>query len=107
MATKEQEMRSASALTNGMVPGRFSAQRNAWQVIVDLPDKPSIYRIFNSAPHDPSESGNSLLVFVEEPARRLRLPPGNSIDVLAKAIRVQAGTDGRSETAEGWYALLP
>jgi hypothetical protein len=107
MAVKKQQTGSAAQKGNGAgngVPiGHFSASRTRWQVIVDNVDKASVYRIFNSA-----EAANALLVRVDEPPRQVLVAPGNSLDVLAKVIRVRAGagTDADAETDEGWYALV-
>ena len=100
----------ARALGDGVgiqVPaGRILANRARWQTILHAPDKPSIYRLFNAAPRRASVPGNSMIVEIDHGKRPLRLDPGSSVDVMARHIRVKAGTDGETHTVEGWYVLV-
>jgi hypothetical protein len=102
MASKKTAPSGAPANGVGIqVPaGRILANRVHWQTVLHAPGKPAIYRLFNAAP------GNSLIVEVDRGKRPLRVDPGSSADVLARQIRVKAGTGGDAHTVEGWYVLV-
>ena len=86
--------------------GRILAGRAHWQTVLLAPGKPSIYRLFNAAPRPASGPGNSMIVEVDHGKRPLRVDPGSSVDVMAKHIRIKAGTGGETHTVEGWYVLV-
>jgi hypothetical protein len=87
--------------------GRIAASRTHWQVVLDARSKPSIYRIHNSLPAARGQTGNALVVEVDGSKRPIQVGPGSSTDVLAKRIRVKAGSGGgASTTVEGWYVLV-
>jgi hypothetical protein len=86
--------------------GRIHAGRNRWQTVFVAPQKPSIYRLHNAAPRRPAETGNAMIVEIDGSKRPVHVEPGASIDVMAKRIRVKAGTGGESQTIEGWYVLV-
>ena len=86
--------------------GRILANRTHWQVVLHAPGKPSIYRLFNAAPRRAGVPGNGMIVEVDHGKRPLRVDPGSSVDVLARHIRVKAGTGGNGPTVEGWYVLV-
>jgi hypothetical protein len=86
--------------------GRIAANRAHWQTVLLAPDKPSIYRLFNAAPRPASGPGNSMIVEVDRGKRPLRVDPGSSVDVMARHIRVKAGTGGETHDVEGWYVLV-
>ena len=89
-----------------MPTGRILAHRSHWQVVLHAPDKPSIYRLFNAAPRRAGSPGNGMIVEVDHGKRPLRVDPGSSVDVLARHIRVKAGTGGAMHTVEGWYVQV-
>src|SRR3954471_5742338 len=84
--------------------GRILANRVHWQTVLHAPGKPSIYRLFNAAP--PRQVGNAMIVEVDHSKRPLRVDPGSSVDVMAKHIRVKAGTGDDAHTVEDWYVLV-
>ena len=86
--------------------GRLHAGRNRWQTVFVALDKPSIYRLHNAAPARPTEQGNVMIVEVDGSKRPLHVEPGASIGVMAKRIRVKAGTGGVTQTVEGWYVFV-
>ena len=86
--------------------GRILASRAHWQTVLLAPDKPSIYRLFNAASGRAGAPGNSMIVEVDRGKRPLRVDPGSSVDVMARHIRVKAGTEGETHTVEGWYVLV-
>lgn len=86
--------------------GRIHAGRARWQTVLVAPDKPSIYRLFNAGPRRPNESANAMMVEIDGSKRPVRVDPGSSIDVMARRIRVQAGSGGDGDTIEGWYVLV-
>ncbi len=86
--------------------GRIRAGRTRWQTVFDARDKPMVYRIHNAQPRDSADPGNDLIVEADGAKRPLRLEPGTSVDVLAKKIRVKAGTGGSTVLTEGWYVLV-
>ncbi len=47
-----------------------------------------------------------MMVVIDGSKRPLRVDPGSSIDVMAKRIRMRAGSGGGSDTIEGWYVLV-
>ncbi len=86
--------------------GRIRAGRTRWQTVFDARDKPLVYRIHNAQPRDSADPGNVLIVEADGAKRPIRLEPGTSVDVLARKIRVKAGTGGSTALAEGWYVLV-
>jgi len=87
--------------------GRIKASRTRWQTIFDGHDKPVIYRLCNTQPSDRGDPGNSLVVDVDGVARRqVKVEVGASVDVMARKIRVKAGSGGTSHFVEGWYVLV-
>jgi hypothetical protein len=86
--------------------GRIGADRNHWQTIFDARDKPSIYRLYNGVPADSEDPGNSMVVEVDGAKRTIQVDAGTSVDVLAKKIRVKAGTGGAGPSVEGWYVFV-
>jgi hypothetical protein len=86
--------------------GRIVANRLRWQTVLMAPAKPSIYRLHNAQPRRAGERGNAMLVEIDGSKRQLRVDPGASIDVMAKRIRVKAGSGGEEPTVEGWYVLV-
>ena len=87
--------------------GRIRAGRTRWQTVFDARDKPMVYRIHNAQPRARTDPGNSLIVDVDGVAsRQIQVGVGASVDVLAKKIRVKAGTGGSTTLAEGWYVLV-
>ena len=86
--------------------GRILANRVHWQTVLHAPDKPSIYRLFNSPPRRAGEPANNMIVEVDQRKRTLRVDPGSSIDVMGGSIRVKAGTGGDTNTVEGWYVMV-
>jgi hypothetical protein len=87
--------------------GRIAANRLHWQVVLDAPGKPMIYRLHNSRPSGRGQSGNAMIVEVDGSKRTLHVAPGSSTDVLGKRIRIKAGTGGgATDTVDGWYVLV-
>jgi hypothetical protein len=86
--------------------GRILADRTRWQTVLHAPDKPSIYRLFNSAPRRPGDPANAMIVEVDRGKRPVRVDPGSSVDVMGGSIRVKAGTGGETHTVEGWYVMV-
>ena len=88
--------------------GRIRAGRTRWQTVFDGHDKAMVYRIYNAPPRDRSDPGNGLIVDVDGVAsRQIQVGVGGSVDVLAKKIRVKAGTGGSTTVlVEGWYVLV-
>ena len=86
--------------------GRIGASRSRWQTIFDARDKPSIYRLYNGIPADPEDPGNSMVVEVDGAKRTIQVDAGTSVDVLAKKIRVKAGTGGAGPSVAGWYVFV-
>ncbi len=86
--------------------GRIGAGRSRWQTIFDARDKPSIYRLYNGVPADPEDPGNNMVVEVDGAKRTIQVDAGTSVDVLAKKIRVKAGTGGAGPSVEGWYVFV-
>ena len=87
--------------------GRIAANRLHWQIVLDAPGKPSIYRLHNSLPAARGRTGNALIVEVDGRKQTLHVAPGSSADVLGKRIRVKAGTGGGAvDTVDGWYVLV-
>ena len=86
--------------------GRILADRVRWQTVLVAPDKPSIYRLFVAGPRRPDEAANAMMVEIDGSKRPLRVDPGSSVDVMAKRIRVKAGTGGEGSTIDGWYVLV-
>jgi hypothetical protein len=86
--------------------GHIHASRGRWQTVFVAPQKPSIYRLHNATPRRPNETGNPMIVEVDGSKRPVHVEPGASIDVMAKRIRVKAGTGGDSQTIDGWYVLV-
>lgn len=88
--------------------GRIRAGRARWQTVFDGRDKAMVYRLYNAPPRDRNDPGNSLIVDLDGVAsRQIQVGVGASVDVLAKKIRVKAGSGGSTTVlAEGWYALI-
>ena len=86
--------------------GRIGADRTHWQTVFEARDKPSIYRLHNGSGDPPAIPGNAMLVEVDGAKRTIKVNAGTSVDVLAKKIRVKAGTGGEGSTVEGWYVLV-
>lgn len=86
--------------------GRIGADRVHWQTVFDARAKPCIYRLYNGAPRDPADPGNVMIVEVDGMKKTLTVRAGTSVDVLAKHIRVKAGSGGHASTIEGWYVLV-
>lgn len=82
--------------------GRIAADRMHWQTVFDARDRPSIYRLHNGA----DEDGNAMIVEVDGAKRTIKVNVGASVDVMAKRIRVKAGTGGKTPYIEGWYVLV-
>ena len=82
--------------------GHIGADRIHWQTIFDARDKPCIYRIHNSS----ADPGNAMIVEVDGARRTLKVNVDTSVDVMAKRIRVKAGTGGKSPRVEGRYVLI-
>lgn len=86
--------------------GRIGADRNHWQTVFDARDKPYIYRLYNGSTRGPSDAGNGMIVEVDGAKRTIKVNAGTSVDILAKRIRVKAGTGGTTTSVEGWYVLV-
>ena len=87
--------------------GRIAANRTHWQVVLESPGKPYLYRLHNSRPSGRGQIGNAMVVEVDGGKRPLHIGPGSTADVLGKRIRVRAGTGGgESSTVDGWYVLV-
>jgi hypothetical protein len=87
--------------------GRIAASRIHWQIVLDAPGKPSVYRLHNSRPSGRGQPGNAMVVEVDGRKRTLHIAPGSSADALGKRIRVKAGTGGgATDTVDGWYVLV-
>jgi len=87
--------------------GRIKASRTRWQTIFEAGDKPLVYRLCNVQPRDRADPGNALIVDVDGVARRqVHVEVGASVDVMARKIRVKAGSGGTSHLVEGWYVLV-
>jgi hypothetical protein len=85
--------------------GRIAADRTHWQTVLEARDKPSMYRLCN-APRTADEPANAMIVEVDGAKRTIKVSAGTSLDVLAKRIRVRAGTGGKTPFVEGWYVLV-
>ena len=89
--------------------GRIAANRTHWQVVLESPGKPYLYRLHNSRPsgrgQKSSPIGNAMVAEVDGGKRPLHIAPGSSADVLGKRIRVKAG-GGETVTVDGWYVLV-
>src|SRR4029453_18790656 len=83
--------------------GHIGADRVHWQTVFDARDKPCIYRLYNGSSRDPDDPGNAMIVEVDGAKRTLKVSAGTSVDVLAKRIRVKAGTGGTTTSVAGWY----
>jgi hypothetical protein len=87
--------------------GTIATTRTHWQVVLEAPGKPYLYRLHNSRPSGRGGSSNAMVVEVDGAKRPLHLAPGSSADVLGKRIRVKAGTGaGAADTVDGWYVLV-
>ena len=86
--------------------GRIGADRVHWQTIFDARSKPCIYRICNGSSSDSDDPGNDMIVEVDGAKRTIKVAGGTSVDVLAKRIRVKAGTGGTTTSVTGWYVLI-
>ena len=87
--------------------GRIAVNRIRWQTIFDARDKPSIYRIHNGSGRSAVDPGNAMIVEVDGAKRTIKVNAGTSVDVMAKKIRVKAGTGGETSWVKGWYVLVP
>ena len=85
--------------------GRIAADRRHWQTVLESRDKPNIYRLCNTA-RAADEPANTMIVEVDGAKRTITVNAGASVDVMAKRIRVRAGTGGQTSSIEGWYALV-
>jgi hypothetical protein len=85
--------------------GRIAADRTHWQTILEARERPCIYRLCN-APRATDEPANAMIVEVDGAKRTIKVNAGASIDVMAKRIRVKAGTGGKASVVEGWYVLV-
>lgn len=86
--------------------GRILADRTRWQVVFDARPKPCIYRLHNGSSRSLARRGTTMIVEVDGATRTLTVQAGASIDVLAKKIRVRAGSGGLGAVVEGWYVLV-
>jgi len=86
--------------------GLIVADRTHWQTVFEARDKPCIYRLCNGSRRTASDPGNAMIVEVDGGKRPLKVNVGTSVDVLAKRIRVKAGTGGGTALVEGWYVLV-
>jgi hypothetical protein len=86
--------------------GHIAADRTHWQTILDARDKACIYRIHNGSERDTVDPGNAMIVEADNAKRTIRVAVDSSVDVMAKRIRVKAGTGGKTTRVEGWYALI-
>lgn len=82
--------------------GRIDADRVHWQTVFEARDRPSVYRLHNGS----DEDGNAMIVEVDGAKRTIKVRAGASVDVMAKRIRVRAGTGGKTPGVEGWYLLV-
>src|SRR5262245_16380166 len=85
--------------------GRIAADRAHWQTVLEARDRPSIYRLCN-APGTADEPANAMIVEVDGAKRTIKVNAGTSVDVMARRIRVRAGTGGKTSFVEGWYVLV-
>ena len=111
MAQKPTVRRSSRAAPANVVgiqvpAGHILAHRSRWQTVLLAPEKPSIYRLHNEAPRQPSDRGNTMVVEVDGSKRPIQVEPGASVDVMGKRIRVKAGSGGDTQTVEGWFVLV-
>ena len=86
--------------------GRIRADRVHWQVVFDARSKPSIYRLHNGSRRTDTRRGTTMIVEVDGAQRPLTVRAGASLDVLAKTIRVKAGSGSAAAVVEGWYVLV-
>src|ERR1700736_6362301 len=87
--------------------GRIAASRAHWQVVLESPGKPYLYRLHNNRPSGRGQTGNAMVVEVDGGKRPLHIGPGSSADVLGKRIRVKAGSGGgETATVDGWDVLV-
>jgi len=87
--------------------GHIAADRTHWQTVLFSRNQACIYRLHNTPPRRPGEAANAMIVEVDGARRTLHVPPGCSLDVQGRRIRVKAGTGGHaSQTVAGWYVHI-
>jgi|FEC22Drversion2_1045045.scaffolds.fasta_scaffold00414_6 hypothetical protein len=85
--------------------GRISADRSQWQTVLQASERACIYRLCN-APQATDDPANAMIVELDGAKRTIKVNAGTSVDVMAKRIRVRAGTGGKVPLVEGWYVLV-